>query len=302
MKTSFIATIFNEENNIKDLITSLLNQTKKIDEIIFVDNNSTDKTREIIKSYKNIKLLKYSGNRSKGRNFGIEHASGDIILVSDSGCILDKNWVKNITSGFKNEDISVVSGYYLPICNSIFQKCLATYTCVMPDKLNENTYLPSSRSIAFKKSAWKTIGGYPKNLSTCEDLIFAVRLKKHNFHFILVKDALVYWQQRKNLLSAFSQFFSYAKGDGKARYVRAQTPYLYLRYIVAVLLFYFSFKEHFLTLFIVLGSLYFFWAIYKNYVYIKSLYAIIYLPLLQLTSDIAVLAGMTVGLFLSFTN
>ena len=50
MKSSFITTVFNEENNIEAFIDSVLNQTKSPDEIIIVDGGSTDKTLEILKS------------------------------------------------------------------------------------------------------------------------------------------------------------------------------------------------------------------------------------------------------------
>ena len=42
----------------------------------------------------------------------------------------------------------------------------------------EETFLPSGRSIAFKKSAWKEVGGYPENLYTGEDTLFDLKLKE----------------------------------------------------------------------------------------------------------------------------
>ena len=57
MKVSLICPVHNEEESIEELIQSMLNQTKKPDEIIFVEDSSTDKTYEIIEKYqKKIKL------------------------------------------------------------------------------------------------------------------------------------------------------------------------------------------------------------------------------------------------------
>ena len=104
----------------------------------------------------------------------------------------------------------------------------------MPDILDPETFLPSSRSIAFKKSAWKKVGGYPVHLDTAEDLMFARALKKADTKFHMVKDAIVLWPQRSTWKSAFLQFFRYAQGDGKAAYFRPQTPFLVLRCLLGL--------------------------------------------------------------------
>lgn len=306
LKISFITTVLNESKTIEALLESLLTQTKMPDEIVIVDGGSSDDTIEKIKKeklkFKNVKdfkVLVKKGNRASGRNEAIEKASGKIILCSDSGCILDKNWIKNISEPFFNSKIDIVSGFYLPITNNTFQKCLASYTCVMESNVDPNNYLPSSRSIAFKKSAWEKVRGYPERFDTCEDLIFAKKMKKENLVFKFSKDALVYWPQRKNLLEAFKQFFNYAEGDGEGLYFRFQTPFLFARYILGFVLLIFVMRSRLVNLeiaFLFLFFLYLFWSIVKNYKYVKKIDAFFILPTLQLISDIAVLSGTTTGM------
>lgn len=303
MKTSFVATVLNEESTIDTFIRSILHQSKKADEIIIVDGGSNDKTRGKLKAHKKVTLLSKNGNRSKGRNFGITHAKGDIILVSDAGCTLEKDWIKTITAPFHDGSIDVVSGYYRPITNSIFEKSLATYTCVMPDKVDPNNFLPSSRSVAFRKTAWEKVGGYPEYLNTCEDLVFVSNMKRNGFKFVFSKSAIVYWPQRKNITEAFQQFYTYAKGDGMARYFRRSTPFLFLRYIFAFFVLYQAIRTGSMLWWLAVGYFglaYVVWAIRKNYRYVKDRKAFFYLPLLQLTSDIAVLFGTTIGFLRSF--
>lgn len=310
MKSTFITTVFNEERSIEAFIKSLINQSVVPDEIIITDANSSDKTISIIeKLLKNSKyknrfiILSKKGNRSKGRNEAIKNAMNEIILCSDAGCVLDINWIKNILKPFKDQDIDVVSGFYLAKTENIFERSLSTYTCVMPEKIDKDNFLPSSRSIAFKKSSWKRAGGYPEWLDTCEDLVFDKNLLNTKAKFIFAKDAIVYWPQRKNYLEAFKQFFSYAIGDGTARYIRKSTPLLFIRYLVGILflLFYIYLGSNILLLIILLLFLgYILWSIRKNYKYVGNLQAIIYLPILQFTSDIAVILGMSLGLSKSF--
>jgi glycosyltransferase involved in cell wall biosynthesis len=305
MKTSFIATVLNEEASIDTFVQSILHQSKKVDEIIIVDGGSKDETLEKLKTHRKVTVLSKKGNRSKGRNFGIEHTKGDIILVSDAGCILEKDWVKEITAPFRNDSIDVVSGYYKPVTNSTFEKSLATYTCVMPDKVDPKNFLPSSRSVAFRKAAWVKVGGYPEYLDTCEDLVFAKNLKKAGMAFIFVKSAIVFWPQRKNIKDAFKQFYAYALGDGMARYFRPNTSFLFIRYFIALCIVYLAIRSENIWWWLVVGYFalaYAVWAIRKNYRYVKSREAYYYLPLLQMTSDIAVLFGTTIGCIKSFTN
>jgi glycosyltransferase involved in cell wall biosynthesis len=309
LKKSFIVTVFNEERTVRKFLNSLFSQTVLPEEIIIVDGGSTDTTVSIISQLqvtcaKNKKLPRIilfieKGNRSVGRNKAIRHAKGDIILCSDSGVLLDKNWIKNISEPFLDTNVDVVSGFYKPVTKNIFQKCLATYTCVMPDKVDPNNFLPSSRSIAFKKSAWKKVKGYPEELNTCEDLVFAQKMKEKKLKFIFKQDAIVLWPQRNNIVEAAGQFFNYARGDGEAFFIRSQTPWLFLRYILIFYLLSLAFIYKSLLLVFILTIfflLYIVWAIKKNYNYVRKRKAFFMLPLLQFTADGTVLAGTVIGL------
>lgn len=295
MKKAFVATVYNEESNVKKFIESLKSQTLLPDEVVIVDAFSKDKTYEIIENLlsnfpNKVKILKKNGNRSVGRNYAIENTSSDIIAVSDFGCILKKDWFEKITSPLVLNRADVVAGFYKPVTRGPFQKSLATYTCVPSDKVNAD-FLPSSRSIAFLKSAWKNAKGYPEHLDTCEDLVFAKKLKKLGMRFLVVKSAIVHWPQRENILQAAKQFYSYAHGDGAAGYIRFQTYFLFGRYILAGVLL----ITGNLNILIALIFLYVFWAIWKNYRYSGNMKSFVYLPMLQLVSDITVILGTVIG-------
>lgn len=298
-KVTLITTVLNEESSILKFLDSIKAQTRKPDEVIIVDGGSTDNTVKLLRNSK-FTILQKKGNRSVGRNTAIKASSSNIIAVTDAGCILDKHWLERIVVPYKKKDTDVVSGFYKPLASTIFQKCLATYTCTMSDKLDKQNFLPSSRSIAFKKEAWATVKGYPESLETCEDLIFDKKLKEAGFKFETVGSAFVWWPQRKNIWEAAKQFYSYAKGDGQARYFRKTTPILFARYILGLLFVFcmlITASYWLLPILIMLLVLYFLWAILKNYKYVKNYWAFIYLPLLQLTSDIATIIGNSIGFF-----
>lgn len=300
MKKTFIATVFNEEKTISKLLDSLLEQTIIPDEIVFVDAGSKDKTRMILEEYSKemqvpFYIFKKKGNRSKGRNYAIKKATGSVIVVTDAGCILKKDWFEKITKPFEKKSVDVVAGFYMAQVNNTFEKCLSTYTCVMPEKVTGD-FLPSSRSIAFKKSVWKKVKGYPEYLNTCEDLVFARKLKREGLNFYVEKRAIVFWPQRKNLWEAFQQFLAYAKGDGEAHYVRRSTPLLFARFTAFfIIVLWPGTLVPKLLILATLTVLYLLWSIKKNFKYASRWEALFYLPALQITSDIAVFFGMTYG-------
>lgn len=314
MKVSFITTVYNEESTIIPLLKSLFSQSKFSDEIIIVDGGSTDRTVSEISSFQfpksgnntKIKLIFKKGNRSVGRNEAISRSSNEIIVCSDAGCILDKNWIKNIIKPFKNPKIDVVAGYYKGDGKTIFQKCLIPYVLVMPDRANPMSFLPASRSMAFKKSIWKELGGFPEGLSNNEDYVFAKKLRKINANIVFERKAIVNWIPRNNLKDAFIMFYSFAKGDAESQIFRPKVYLIFLRYVVALsfIVFFLVSKSH-----MILNALYSMfviyvpWSILKNYKYVKDPGAIFYLPLIQVVSDIAVILGTIRGfLFIKNTN
>ena len=276
MKVSVIVTVFNEAKTIKPLLDSLFEQSLAPSEIIVVDAGSSDGTAEILKQYSITPRGCDGGtNRSTARNLGIKGAKNEIIAVTDAGCTADKHWLECLVKPFKNKSVKSVAGYYRPVTKTPFQQAVAPFVAVMPNKFNPKTYLPSSRSLAFRKgAAW-----YPENLNYCEDLIFAQRLQAAG-KMAVVPEALVYWRQAENLFQFFKQIFHYAQGDARARYrphlVKIAT--VFARYLVFLI---------FPPLFL----LYLFWPVIKLGRYVSTP-GWKYLPWLQLTADIGVMAGV----------
>ena len=101
---SVIVPVYNRGEAIGKCIKSLLAQEypKKKLEIIIVDNNSNDKTKDTIKKYPVKYLLEKEKGSYAARNKGIEHAKGEIIAFTDSDCIADKQWVSCLAEGFED--------------------------------------------------------------------------------------------------------------------------------------------------------------------------------------------------------
>ena len=220
MKVSLICPIYNERDSVEDLIKSMLNQSKRPDEILFVDSFSKDGTDEVIKRYsgknKKIKLIQKKSNIARARNIAVENSKNDIIACTDASCVLDKDWLKNITQPLKDKSIDVVSGGYVAVSKGGTEDYISMITVKPMKEWDEETFLPSGRSIAFRKKAWEATGGYPENIPIGEDTLFDLKLKERGFRFKLAKNAIVHWRGRSSLRKFIKQFYLYGKGDGES--------------------------------------------------------------------------------------
>lgn len=304
--TTLIVTVLNESKTIEAFLHSVIQQTVLPKEIIIVDGGSHDRTPYVVKKlfflYKKqfpkirFLLLSKKGNRSIGRNKAIQTARYPLIACSDAGCILDKRWLDQITRPFQKENIDVVAGYYKGLAKNLFEDALIPYVLVMPDKAHGAHFLPSSRSMAFTKAAWKQIGGFPIQYSHNEDYVFAKRLKQSSLKIVFVKSAITFWIPRKNFIEAFYMFYRFALGDAEASIFRFKVLLIFVRYVVFLLAL-FLVKNNSFLLIIISTFIYSFWSTYKNYRYLKNKKAFVYLPLLQIVSDIAVIIGTLKGTY-----
>lgn len=92
---SFILPTHNYGEYLADCLNSLLNQTKKIDEIIVVDDASTDNTAEVVKKFKEVKYFRVNFNQAdKSRNFGFKKSHGNFVMFFDGDDYLRKDSVE----------------------------------------------------------------------------------------------------------------------------------------------------------------------------------------------------------------
>ena len=129
-KNAVVVAAKNEENNIKKLLDDLTCQTLENLEIIIVDDNSTDKTVEIIKKYQNkypqIKLLSNIGHGKKAAlETAISNICVDFVFQTDADCRLSPTWAENILkTALKNDSQMVLAPVILVATNSksVFQQ------------------------------------------------------------------------------------------------------------------------------------------------------------------------------------
>jgi len=307
-----VITVLNEEPSVAALLESLLTQTEKPYEMIFVDGGSDDKTVDIIKRYqsisKNIKLFEFNTSRSQARNIGIRASGGDVIVTTDAGCIADKNWYKRITKPFDDASVDLVAGFYEMIGGkSSFRKALSVFLGIPPSKFS-SSFVASARSLAFRKTLWQKVGGFPEDIKdTAEDTLFNYKIIKTGAKIVRVKNAIVYWKLPTSFSEAIKKIYLYAKGDAmsgiwwhpvkKLSTHNIKVSLVFLRYIVGLYLLLATIIWQVLEFpFVLLFVFYCFWAFRKVYFETHDAKAGLCGIGLQFASDIAVMAGFFSGI------
>jgi len=214
MKASLVATVKDAGPWIDEFLLSLARQTRAPDEVIVVDGGSTDGTQTALASHDSVTLLLEPGaNIARGRNVAIRTATHDVLLVTDADCVLAPDWVERLMEPIEG-GADVVAGAYRPIATSLFETAAAAWI-PEPSELRPG-WMPSSRSLALRRSAFEAAGGYPEWLDVGEDMFLNHRLVATGARVDLAPDAVVYWRMRPDLASLWRQYERYAEGDARA--------------------------------------------------------------------------------------
>ena len=238
MRISLAITVHNEEANIRRLFSSILEQTRLPDELIICDGGSTDNTVAIMSEYSDqlpLRVLVRPGvNISTGRNVAIRESSGDIIAVTDAGVRLEADWIELLTTCFKQQDVNHAAGFFCADVSTAFETAMGATVLPALEDIRPQTFLPSSRSVAFRKEAWDKVGGYPEWLDYSEDVVFDMKMIDCFGQFTFIPKAIVQFQPRSTMQQFARQYYNYASGDGHAGLFLHIHFIRYFTYLIAV--------------------------------------------------------------------
>ncbi len=311
LKVSVIATVFNEGASLPRLLDALATQTRSPDEVVIVDGGSSDNTLALLERHARqggMPLRVYSrpgANISQGRNAAIAAAYGDIIAVTDAGVDLVPEWLAELVRPYERDpDVHVVSGFFVAAPQTPFEVAMGATVLPTLSDVNPATFLPSSRSLSFRKEAWAAVGGYPEWLDYCEDLILDLELRARFGSFAFAPRAVARFRPRPNLKAFFIQYYRYARGDGKADLWRKRHAIRYVTYglVVPALLLLAVLNSPWWLLGLAAGVVAYMAAPYRHLVGMVSglswgerLYAMAMVPCIRVVGDVAKMIGYPVG-------
>jgi GT2 family glycosyltransferase len=191
---SIVVCTYNRSKYLKECLDALLKIDYPIFEIIVVNDGSTDGTKQFLDSisYDNIKIIHHRINKglSIARNSGIKLANHNFVAFTDDDCIVDKDWLRELSKLFSNDEIGLVMGQVFYIHKN--------YKGYFPERLvsNLNAKWPMGANVAYNKKVFAKCGGFDDFFFKYgnEDSEMAIRAINRGFSFSRSTDAIVYHQ------------------------------------------------------------------------------------------------------------
>ncbi len=214
MKTSILIPCYNEELTIERCVLSCLSQSQPADQIVVVDDCSTDKSAEILKKYAKqvtvVRTPKNTRNKSSAQEYGMGFITGDIVIMTDGDTIMHEDFVKEIVLGFDSPQVGAVSGMVRSMKYNWLTRCRA-FEYVISNHIHKlsQSYLGVMMVIpgaagAFRTDIFRKYLTFDHDTLT-EDLDFTYKLHKHGFHINYTRKALVLTQDPATLHSYINQ-------------------------------------------------------------------------------------------------
>jgi glycosyltransferase involved in cell wall biosynthesis len=184
IKISVIICAYNEEKRISACLNSIVDQilNRSDTELIIVDNESTDKTGQLVKNF--IKEHRKSGLSAtyvnirhvpltSSRNTGIKYAKGAFIIFMDADAVAEKRWLTNLVDGFTNADVMIVSGKvgnlnsHSAFSSLIYHAYYSAANLATYSKVNRSKLIGAN--MAFRREVFDFTGGFYGNVKSRGD-------------------------------------------------------------------------------------------------------------------------------------
>ncbi len=228
---SVVIPVYNNPVDLKACLESLqsLDYEKGRYEVIVVDNNSTDETPEVARSF-GVNCLTESTLQSSyaARNTGIRAARGRLIAFTDSDCQVDRNWLSNIENAAQDESIGCLAGEILSAPPQTLIERFSDSIGLLRQRgpLSGWHFKPYAQTAnaVYRREVFELVGMFNHSMQSGGDAEIAWRmLDNTEYRLELVQDAAVYHHHRTSLPDLWSQFRRY--GGGKMSWALAQKDY-----------------------------------------------------------------------------
>ncbi len=191
-------------------------------EVIVVDNNSTDATRQIVHKFRVRYLLETQRGQSSARNLGAQNAQGEILGFIDADCLVAPEWPQQVMRTFQKDPLAAVVGTRVPVYYDFAGRLQSLeYQRYWEASLKQAPPLNKicGSNCAIRKSVFFKLGGFDPQLLVFEDIELGYRLADngwqigHNPELIvkhIYRDGLSVRYQKMNQ-HGFSEYLAFQK-------------------------------------------------------------------------------------------
>ena len=217
VKVSVIVPVLNGERTLAKCLDSLLNQNFIDYEIIVVDNNSNDRTKNIITDFKNkfakiFYVFEPKRGRGSARNAGVVAARGDIIAMIDADCIAPSDWLTRICAPILEGKELAVAGFEDDAVKNYWSKMRQESNWQFAQSRTVDGYIGylDTKNFAIRADIVKRFG-FDSSLTALEDWGLYINLKKEGIKIKFLADLVVLHYHDASLSALFRTQFGRGK-------------------------------------------------------------------------------------------
>jgi len=214
MRISVLIPCHNEEISIRKCVESCLNQTRKLDEIVVVNDGSTDASAHILASFgdaiKVVTIPKATGNKSYAQEHGLKFVTGDVFIATDGDTKLHPEFAQEIEKRMQDNEVSAVGGYVKSLPYNWLTACRAfEYTIgqnlhkLAQSYINFMFVIPGAAG-AFRTELFRKAIKFEHDTIT-EDLDFTYKFHRFGLKIAFCPAAICYTQDPATLKQYINQ-------------------------------------------------------------------------------------------------
>ena len=202
MKYSFIIPVYNRPDEVDELLDSLTRQTLQDFEVIIVEDGSSVPCKDITDKYTSLLNIHYFNKPNSGpgqtRNYGVDRANGEYMLILDSDCILPETYLEEVGKELERREADAFGGpdraheSFTDVQKAINYAMTSFFTTggIRGGKKKMDKFYPRSFNMGVRKDVYQALGGFSK-MRFGEDIDFSIRIFKGGYRCRLFPEAWV---------------------------------------------------------------------------------------------------------------
>lgn len=216
---SIIIPLFNRPAEIRELLDSLTQQTYKQFEVVVVEDGSTEKSEDVVASFRDRLTVKYFFKENSGpglsRNYGAERATGDYFIFLDSDCLVPEAYLQEIENELSALPVDAFGGPDRAHESFTDQQKAINYSMtsilttggIRGKKKSMEKFHPRSFNMGFSRRVFEVTGGF-SGMRFGEDIDMSIRIMEAGFQTRLFPEAYVYHKRRTSWKKFFKQIYN----------------------------------------------------------------------------------------------
>lgn len=219
MKYSIIVPVYNRPDEVDELLESLSRQAFLDFEVIIVEDGSAIPCKTVCEKYAQKLNLKYYNKENSGpgqsRNYGVERANGEYVIILDSDVVLPDGYLKAVDDELKANPCDAFGGAdashpsFTPVQKAISYSMTSFFTTggIRGGKKKLDKFYPRSYNMGIRREVYNKLGGFSK-MRFGEDIDFSYRIVEAGYRCSLFPTAWVWHKRRTDLRKFFRQVYN----------------------------------------------------------------------------------------------